>query len=186
MYYAPFSKVITTNGRKLITSPLIYKDGKYSINFKDFEDKIIKNKVKMFILCGLHNPMGKVWKKEELIKLGNICLKHNVIVVADEIHCDFVYKGYKHTVFVSLKKEFLNNVVMYTSGGKTFNFAGLQFSNIFIANQKFKEKVLLEIEKTGYDGLSVVASKTAYTYGDKWLKELKTIFITTLFIFATF
>ncbi|MDR1418725.1 MAG: pyridoxal phosphate-dependent aminotransferase [Endomicrobium sp.] len=187
--YAPISKVIVANDRKLITNPLIYKDGNYAIDFKDFEDKIAKNKVKMFILCSPHNPVGRVWKKEELIKIGNICLKHNVIVVADEIHCGFAYKGYKHVVFASLKKEFLNNTIMCTSGGKTFNFAGLQLSNIFIANKKLKEKVVLEVEKTGYDGLSilgVVASKAAYAHGDKWLKELKNYIYNNLVFIRNF
>ncbi|MDR1522660.1 MAG: pyridoxal phosphate-dependent aminotransferase [Endomicrobium sp.] len=174
--YAPFSNVIENNNRKLITNSLIYKNGKYTIDFKDFENKIVKNKVKMFILCSPHNPIGKIWRKEDLIKLGTLCLKHKVIIVADEIHCDFAYKGYKHIVFASLKKDFLMNTVMCTSGGKTFNFAGLQIANIFIANKNFKEKVILEIARTGYDGLSksgVVACQTAYKYGDKWLKEVK-------------
>ncbi|MDR3253520.1 MAG: aminotransferase class I/II-fold pyridoxal phosphate-dependent enzyme, partial [Endomicrobium sp.] len=143
--------------------------------FQDFEDKIVKNKIKLFILCSPHNPVGRVWTKQELIKIGNICLKHNVIVVADEIHCDFIYKGYKHIVFGSLKKDFLNNSIICTAPSKTFNLAGLQISNIFIANKHLREKFVLEINKTGYSQLNtsgILSCQAAYEHGSEWVDEL--------------
>ena len=174
--YYPFATSIKNNDRNLIVNSLIYKDGAYSINFEDFEEKIIKNSVKLFILCNPHNPVGRVWTKEELIKLGDICVKHNVLVVSDEIHCDFVRKGYSHIPFATLKEEFNNIAITCTSPSKTFNLAGLQVSNIFISNEKLRKKFKKEIHKIGYDEpntLGLIACKAAYKEGNEWLEELK-------------
>lgn len=174
--YYPFRTSIINNNRKLVVNSLVYKDNKYSIDFNDFEDKIIKNKVKLFILCNPHNPVGRVWTKEELTKLGDICLKHNVIVVSDEIHCDFVYHGYVHTPFASIKEEFANITITCTSPSKTFNLAGLQISNIFIKNPSLRRKFKYQRNLTGYDEpntLGLSACQAAYSYGEPWLKELK-------------
>ena len=174
--YYPFSEVIVENSRKLVNSPLIYSEGKYHIDFEDFENKIVENKVKLFVLCNPHNPVGRVWTKEELIKLGDICLEHGVVVVSDEIHQDFTYAGYKHEVFMNLKQGYEEITITCTAPSKTFNLAGLQVSNIFIANPTLRHKLRKEIVKAGYSQLNsagLVACEAAYTEGRGWLDELK-------------
>ena len=174
--YYPFSTSITKNNRNLIVNSLVYNNGKYSIDFNDFEEKIIKNNIKMFILCNPHNPVGRVWTKEELIKLGNICVKHNVLVISDEIHCDFVRTGYSHVSFASLNDKFKDITITCTSPSKTFNLAGLQLSNVFISNQSLRRIFRAEINKLGYDEpnvMGLVACKAAYSKGCEWLDELK-------------
>ena len=174
--YYPFSEMVLENDRKLISNTLTYKEGKYVIDFEDFESKIIENQVKLFILCNPHNPVGRVWTKEELIKLGDICLKHHVMVVSDEIHQDFIYEGHKHEVFMNLKKAYEDITITCTAPSKTFNLAGLQISNIFIANQEIRDKIKKEITKVGYSQLNIagiVACEAAYTEGREWLEELK-------------
>lgn len=174
--YYPFSEMVLSNDRKLVSNNLIYEEGKYTIDFEDFECKIIENQVKLFILCNPHNPVGRVWTKEELIKLGDICLKHHVMVVSDEIHQDFIYEGHKHEVFMNLKKEYEAITITCTAPSKTFNLAGLQISNVFIANPDIRKKVKNEITKAGYSQLNIagiVACEAAYTEGREWLEELK-------------
>lgn len=178
--YYPFTNIVLKNGRKLINNSLIYevKDhrGVYSIDFEKFEDLIIKNSVKAFIFCSPHNPVGRVWTKEELTRLGEICLKHNVIIIADEIHEDFVYGEQKHTPIASLNNEIENITVTCTSPSKTFNLAGLQLSNIIIANEKIRRLFKNEVSKTGFDEPNIfglTACQTAYEYGERWLEELK-------------
>ena len=174
--YYPFASSITNNNRNLVVNSLVYKNGAYSIDFDDFEQKIITNNVKLFILCNPHNPVGRVWTNEELIKLGDICCKHNVLVVSDEIHCDFVRSGYTHIPFASIKDEFNDISITCTSPSKTFNLAGLQISNIFISNESLRTKFKSELSKIGYDEpstLGLVACMAAYKDGEAWLNELK-------------
>ena len=174
--YYPFSESITSNNRLLINSPLVYENGSYHIDYDDFEKKIIDHKVKLFILCNPHNPVGRVWRKEALIKLGDICVKHNVLVVSDEIHADFIYPGHVHTVFASIKPEFLDRTITCTAPSKTFNLAGLQASNILIGNPLLKAAFKEEIRKTGYSQLNtmgLIACQAAYEYGEEWLSGLK-------------
>jgi len=175
--YYPFSECINDNNRRLINNQLIYENGKYSINFEDFEQKIINEDVKLFLLCNPQNPTGRVFTKEELTRLGEICLKHNVIVLSDEIHCDFTYPGHPHTVFASISEEFANNSIICTSPSKTFNMAGMQTSNIFIPNKTIRDLFLHEFDASGYSQLTtlgLVACQSAYTNGYEWLNELKT------------
>jgi len=174
--YYPFTEVIQANHRKLVNNPLVYRNGEYHIDFVDFEEKIIDNGVKLFILCSPHNPVGRVWTKEELIQLGEICIKHGVIIISDEIHADFTYQGYQHNIFASLKSEFLNCSIVCTAPSKTFNLAGLQVSNIFIADRKIRHAYKEEINRTGYSQLNtmgLIACQAAYQYGAPWLDELK-------------
>ncbi|MDR2192001.1 MAG: aminotransferase class I/II-fold pyridoxal phosphate-dependent enzyme, partial [Endomicrobium sp.] len=110
--YYPFHSCVKINERKLVKNPLILQDGKYRVDFKDFENKIIKNNVKLFLLCSPHNPVGRVWTKDELFKMGEICLKHKVLVLSDEIHCDFIFKGNKHAVFAGICEKFLHNCIL--------------------------------------------------------------------------
>lgn len=170
--YYPFSEVITDNNRKLVDNTLVYNPEKnrYYIDFEDFENKIISHNVKMFLLCNPHNPVSRVWSKEELIKLGDICLKHNVIVLSDEIHQDFTFVG-KHHIFASLKPEFENITLTFTSPSKTFNLAGLQTAHVFIKNATIRRKFCHEYNASGYSQLNVmglVATIAAYKFGNEW------------------
>ena len=174
--YYPFTRVIEANRRKLVNNPLIYKDGRYVIDFEDFERKITDNDVKAFILCSPHNPVGRVWTKEELTQMGDICLAHGVTIIADEIHCDFTYPGVKHTVFANIKPEFADHSITCTAPSKTFNLAGLQVSNIFIKNPDLRRNFKDEISASGCGGvglMGLVACQTAYTRGEAWLDALK-------------
>ena len=173
--YYPFKNMIEKNNRKLVTSSLFEKDGKWFIDFEDFEKKIVENEVKLFILCSPHNPVGRVWTREELERIAEICLRHKVIVFADEIHNDFVYPPNKHTVFSTLSTEVADNSIVSMSVSKTFNLAGLQFSANFIKNPTLRAKFKAEYDKTGYDEPSIMgltAARAAYENGKPWLVEL--------------
>ena len=172
--YYPFFNVIRNNHRNIIENPLVCVDGKFRIDFEDFEKKIVDNNVKLFILCSPHNPVSRVWTKEELQKLGEICLKHNVYVVADEIHCDFVFEGSKHHIFIDVVPEMKDRTIICTAPSKTFNIAGMQLSNIFIPSAEIREKYMAEIDVTGFTVPSnpgVVACKAAYATGEEWFEE---------------
>lgn len=174
--YYPFAEAIIDNERRLVVNELRYSEGRYSIDFEDFEEKITNNDIKIFILCNPHNPVGRVWSNAELIRIGDICLKHKVVVISDEIHMDFVYPGNKHLVFADLKPEFQQITVTCTAPTKTFNLAGLQISNIFIPNCKLRTAVKNEIDRTGYNQLNImgiVACKAAYKEGGEWLRCLR-------------
>lgn len=175
--YYPFTEVIKDNKRELINSPLVLKDGKYSINFVDLEEKIVQNNVKLMLLCSPHNPVGRVWSREELQKIGDICLAHNVIIVSDEIHSDFVWGKNKHTVFATLGEKYAQNCMVCTAPSKTFNIAGLQVSNIFIPNEDLRRAFRHEVAAAGYsqvNTLGLVACEAAYRYGEDWLTQVKT------------
>lgn len=174
--YYPFSEVISDNGRKIVSSDLFLgEDNRYHIDFADFEKKIVEEQVKLFFLCNPHNPVGRVWTKEELETIGDICYRHHVIVVSDEIHADFVFQG-KHHVFANLKKEYAEWTITCTSPGKTFNLAGLQTSNIFIPNQKLKNAFKKQLAAAGYSQLNaagLVACEAAYRDGEEWYQAMK-------------
>ena len=174
--YYPFFLTIEDNQRKVVNNSLVYKNGRYEMDFVDFEEKIISHKVKLFVLCSPHNPVGRVWNKEELLKIGDICLKHKVIVVADEIHADFVYQGHQHQVFANLKTDYQEITVTCTAPSKTFNIAGLQVSNIFIANENLRKKFKQELKKTANADINVmglIACQAAYSQGEDWLRQVK-------------
>ncbi len=174
--YYPFTEVITDNERKLVNSPLVLHNKHYEIDFADLEKKIIENQVKLMLLCSPHNPVGRVWTRTELKKVGDICLKHGVIIVSDEIHADFVWGNNKQTVFASLGEEYAQNSVICTAPSKTFNIAGLQISNIFIPNKELRQKFRQQVAAAGYsqvNTLGLVACQAAYTYGEEWLTQVK-------------
>ena len=174
--YYPFYNVINNNERKLIENPLVYKDGKYEIDFEDFEKKIVDNDVKLFIFCSPHNPVCRVWTKDELKKLGEICRRHNVIIVADEIHCDFTWEGHPHTMFTEAVPEMKDRTMLCTAPSKTFNVAGFQISNIFIPGEEIREIYKKEVAASGYTVPSnpgVIACKAAYEGGEQWHEECK-------------
>lgn len=173
--YYPFSEVIEDNERVIVSNNLyLGTDNRYHIDFEDFEKKIVEHHIKLFLLCNPHNPSGRVFTKEELTKLGDICLKHGVIVVSDEIHNDFVFKG-EHTVFASVKKEYEDISIICTSPSKTFNLASMLISNIFIPNKKLKSKFRHEVDAAGISQLGVLgleAAKAAYEKGDEWYEKM--------------
>ena len=174
--YYPFSEVICDNGRVLVNNPLKLSEGHYEIDFQDFEDKIKANRVKLFLLCSPHNPVGRVWKEWELRKLGDICVKYGVIVVSDEIHSDFTYPGHSHHVFAALSPEYADITVTCTAPSKTFNLAGLQISNIFISNSDIRRKFKKEVAAQGYSQVNLmglIACQAAYEEGWEWLSQLK-------------
>lgn len=174
--YYPFTKVVKINDRKLVINCLHYEDGQYTIDFDDFEKKIVENKVKLFILCNPHNPVGRVWTRDELLRLGEICLRHNVLVAADEIHADFVYEGHTHLVFANISPDLADITVTCTAPTKTFNLAGLHISNIFIANETLRRRFRKELDRAGYSQpniMGIVAGQAAYEKGGPWLRELR-------------
>ncbi len=174
--YYPFTEVIENNGRRAVSSDLVCgEDGKYHIDFEDFEKKITENHIRRFLLCSPHNPVSRVWIEAELLRIGEICLKHGVTVVSDEIHEDFVFGGSRHFVFANLKKEFANISITCTSPAKTFNLAGLQVSNIFIPDGRLRAGFRRQIEATGYSQLNTLglaACEAAYRYGGEWYEAM--------------
>ncbi|MDR0812460.1 MAG: pyridoxal phosphate-dependent aminotransferase [Oscillospiraceae bacterium] len=169
--YYPFFEVVRDNNRKLIEAPLVYSGGAYSIDFAEFERKITENAVKLFLLCSPHNPVGRVWTEGELRQLSDICKRHNVIVVSDEIHCDFTFGDTRHICFGTIDDD----AVIATAPSKTFNLAGLQVSNIFIKNADLRRKFRDELDRSGYSQLNTVglaACRAAYEKGGEWLSAL--------------
>ena len=174
--YYPFSGVIKDNGRRIIDNTLVQDEaGSYHMDLADFEEKIIREKVKLFFLCNPHNPVGRAWTREELEKIGDICYKHHVLIVSDEIHADFVYNR-KHQVLVNLKKEYEEITITCTAPSKTFNIAGLQVSNIFIPDNQLRHRFKRQIAASGYSQLNaagLAACEAAYRYGEEWYNGVK-------------
>ena len=174
--YYPFYRVINNNGRKLVENPMLYENGKYTIDYAGFEEKILQENVKAFILCSPHNPVCRVWTAEELAQIGAICKKHNVIVISDEIHCDFVFPDHPHTPFVKACPEMQDRTVICTAPSKSFNLAGLQVSNIFVPGRELYAKVKGDMEVISYDSpnmLGAIACQAAYEGGEAWLDACK-------------
>ena len=172
--YYPFFESIKDNDRKLVVSELVNNNGKYEIDFNDFEQKIKDNDVKLYILCSPHNPVGRVWKKDELEKIDEITKKYNVFVIADEIHADFIYPGNKFISYASIDTDFSHSIIC-TSPSKTFNLAGLQLSNLYIKNDTIRRKVRHTINSFGYSQVNImgiVSCEVAYTKGEAWYNEL--------------
>ena len=174
--YYPFREVIEANDREVADNVLVQKeDGSYEIDFEDFERQIVEKHVKLFLFCSPHNPVSRVWTKEEVERLGDICLKHHVIIVSDEIHADFVFEG-KHQVLVDLKEEYKDITVTCTSPGKTFNLAGLQISNIVIPNEALRKAFQHQVTAAGYSQVGapgIFALIAAYTEGEEWYQAMK-------------
>lgn len=173
--YGPFARSIRNNGRKLVTSSLVNTPAGWRIDFVDFEKKVIENKVKLFVLCNPHNPVGRVWSREELEILSKICIANGVIVVSDEIHCDFCFEGSRYTPYASLSEAAAQTCVSCTAPSKTFNIAGLQASNIFVKNENLRALLETELEKTGVHELNsaaLVVAQAAYEGGEQWLEDL--------------
>ena len=174
--YNCFFSSIRNNGCGMITNPLIYRNGTYQINFADLEQKAADPSVKVLLLCNPHNPAGRVWTKQELTRIGDICIRNNVWVVADEIHCELVFPGHTYIPFASISQEFLMHSVTCTSPSKAFNLAGLQIANIISADTDIRTKIDKAIninEVCDVNPFGVEALMAAYNDGEEWLEELK-------------
>ena len=177
--YYPFHNAVKDNNRKLITCDLKNTDGYFTIDYDEVEKKIVENNVKLFIQCSPHNPAGRVWKEEELAKILEICKKHNVLVISDEIHQDIIMKGYKHIPSAIVANgKYADNLITVSAASKTFNLAGLIHSNIIISNAELRKKYDEEIKKinqTEINILGMLATQVAYEKGSEWLENVKEI-----------
>ena len=174
--YYPFYQVIRDNGRRVVESEMIYKDGRYFIDFADFERKIVENDVRLFLMCSPHNPIGRVWTREELAEIGRICKRHGVYVMSDEVHCDFAFPEHPHTPFLQAAPEMAELTVLCTAPSKTFNLAGLQVSNNWIPSAKVRERFRREIDACGYsqhNAVGLVACQAAYEGGEEWFEQCR-------------
>ena len=174
--YNCFFSSIRNNGCGMIANPLIYRNGTYQIDFADLEQKAADPNVKVLLLCNPHNPAGRVWTKQELTRIGDICIRNNVWVVADEIHCELVFPGHTYIPFASISQEFLMHSVTCTSPSKAFNLAGLQIANIISADTDIRTKIDKAIninEVCDVNPFGVEALMAAYNDGEEWLEELK-------------
>lgn len=172
--YYPFFSAVENNNRKLVKSELSYNEGKYEIDFIDFENKIKTNDVKLFILCSPHNPVGRVWNKEELEQILGICKKYDVKLIADEIHQDIILGKNKHYSIIKFE-EYNDIIICLTSGSKTFNLASLQNSFVIIPNNKIREsfdEYVKKIDVTKGNPLGYIAYEQAYTNGGQWLNKV--------------
>lgn len=171
--YPPFASTVKRHGRELVYNPLKYDNRRYFMDLEDLKSKL-DARVKLLILCSPHNPVGRVWTKEELKELGEICLANNVLIISDEIHCDLVYSGSTHTPFASMGEGFAMNTITCMAPSKTFNLAGLQTSAIIIPNPALRKrfKFSLQTLSLGLPNIfGMVAAEAAYRYGDEWLDQ---------------
>jgi putative C-S lyase len=173
--YHPFFTSVECNDRSLVESDLIIENGKYVIDFDDFEKKAKDANNKLLLFCNPHNPVGRVWTKEELQHVADICLKNNIVIISDEIHSDLIMPKNKHIVFSTLNEEVADHCIVCTAPSKTFNIAGLQTSNIIIKNENMRKRFNIGMAKTGFYSLNVLGYKAceiAYTKCENWLDEL--------------
>lgn len=171
--YYPFYRSILKNGRKVVDSPLKLENGRYQIDFDDFEEKA--KQARIFLLCNPHNPVGRVWTEEELRRMGDICLKHNVLVVSDEIHFDIIMPGYKHTVYATLGENYAQNCIACSAASKTFSLAALCVANAIIPNPKLREIFDNEVNVSGcytYSIFGIRALETGYEQCAGWVDQL--------------
>ena len=173
--YHPFFSAIENNAAFVTGNPLVLKDRRYHMDFNDLAERVSDPKVKMAILCNPHNPVGRVWTRQELLRFGELCLKNNVLIVSDEIYADIVYQGKIFTPFAALGEAYTQQAIICTAPSKTFNLAGLQTSNIVIPNPELRARFLRTLEKQGLFGIGVfggVALEAAYLHGEEWLEQV--------------
>ena len=171
--YHPYHHVTHDLERTLVFNPLKLVDGQLQIDFADFEEKV--KGCKVFLLCNPHNPCGRVWTKEELQRMCDICVKYNVLVISDEIHCDMALKGYKHTPFASVSEEAKNCCITFMAASKTFNIAGLKSSYHIIQNPEIRQQYNEFLRKSELDTAHVFATgpvATAYEQGEEWVEQM--------------
>jgi cystathionine beta-lyase len=172
--YYPFFFAATNNGRHLVFNPLKFENGTYRLDLENLE-KQIDPRAKMLILCSPHNPVGRVWSASELAQLGEVCLRNNLLVVADEIHCDLIMRGYKHTPFASLDDALAQNTITFVAPSKTFNLAGLFTSVAVIPNPRLRSQFNITRENAGINSANIfglAGLDAAYRAGEEWLDQL--------------
>ncbi len=170
--YHPFTFAIANNGREVVSNSLVLENGRYQMDFDDLAAKAADPAVKMAILCSPHNPIGRVWSRDELTRFGEICLDNDVLVIADEIHCDLIYSGVEFTSFANISEDFAQKSIVCTAPSKTFNIAGLKLSNIIIPDEDLRSQFNKTLECTGIMGTNtfgIVATEAAYNLGEEWL-----------------
>ncbi len=180
--YYPFFPAVTSSGCQIVNNGLKLIDGKYEINFEDLEEKLIPNsglgsnpnRIKTMIFCNPHNPVGRVWSREEITKLGKIAIDNGLVVISDEIHCEILFDDNKHSPFATISKEFEQNCIICMSPSKTFNLAGLDVSSIIIPNKEIRENFINTQNGIvpGPNLFGLTALEAAYRYGDEWLKQV--------------
>lgn len=173
--YPPFFSSIKNNDRNLVVNQLKYEDGKYEIDFEDFERKIKDENVKLFLLCNPQNPVGRVWSTEDLKRLLDICKENDVYVFSDEIHGDIIYSGHEFKSVLTLSKEYYDKLMVATAPSKTFNIAGLYYSNIIIPDEKLRDTisfVFTQLNVSAENVFSIEAGKAVYEYGEDWVDSL--------------
>mgnify|MGYP005983157387 CR=1 FL=1 len=173
--YHPFAKVIKSNQRQVIRQPLVEQEGKFMVDFKEMEAAIVENEVKLFILCNPHNPGGRVWSLDELQQMGNLCRRHNVLVISDEIHQDLIFAPAQFTTFMNADPSFKDFSLTLTAATKTFNLAGIKNSMVFIHNSDLRKRFATVQEKnqqTEINTLGLIGTEAAYKHGETWLEEL--------------
>lgn len=173
--YYPFAQAVKATGRRLVSVPLRLQNGRYEMDLQGFAENATRENAKLFILCSPHNPVGRVWEKEELLAVGDICERLGMRVISDEIHADFIFPGHTHRVFAALKPSFAQFTVTCTAPSKTFNLAGLHAANIFAENPEIKKKLEAELRLTGYslpNLMGIISCQAAYEGGEPWLTEL--------------
>lgn len=175
--YHWFYKILDNLNRKKVIHNLEIREGNYEINFDKLEEQFKNQEVKVMLFCSPHNPVGKVWPKDDLLKLSNLCVKYDVLMISDEIHLDLILNGYTHTVYPSISEDALNHTILCTAASKTFNLAGLKTSNIIIPNEELRNQYLETAEKlslgtTSANSLGLYATQIAYENGHKYLNDL--------------
>ena len=173
--YNCFFSSVRNNGCTLVSNPLLRVEDTWKVDFEDLERKVSDPKVKLFLLCNPHNPAGRVWTKEELARMGEICFRHDVMVISDEIHCELVFPEYRYTPFASISEEFAARSVVCISPSKAFNMAGLQIANIVAPDEEVRQKIDKAInvnEVCDVNPFGVLATIAAYNEGEEWLVQL--------------
>ena len=173
--YHPFRFCAQEQGREALFCPLVERERTYDIDFDLFEKMCAEPRVKLFLLCSPHNPVGRIWTRAELLRLAEICLNNGVIMVADEIHGDLILPGYTFVSVGTLPEPYVKNAVLCTAPSKTFNLAGMQCSNLFVADEGLREKLQKEGHYPTLTALGYESCRLAYTYGEGWLEALRTV-----------
>ncbi|KOP64730.1 aminotransferase class I/II [Bacillus sp. FJAT-18019] len=173
--YQPVAKAVTINDRVLLESPLKLVNGRYEIDFEDMEQRMQEG-VQIVLLISPHNPVGRVWTRDELERMANLCIRYDALIVSDDIHADFIHEGHEHTIIAKLSEEIANRSIICTSPGKTFNLASLEIANIIIPNETLRDQFKLGLQQAGIHNptfFSIPALEAAYTSCDEWLTELR-------------
>lgn len=173
--YYPFKRSILFNNRRVVSNDLVLKGGHYLIDFNDFESKIRDHKVKLFVLCNPHNPVGRVFNQDELNQMVDICKKYDVLIVSDEVHLDFVYKPYQHLVLAQLRKDYADHIITLVAASKTFNLAAMKVSQAISSNPKLIEGMRHIYQSLGiyhHNTMGLKATEIAYTFGDDYVDSL--------------